>query len=91
MVELKKINEKLFYLFAGGLIIEALEQEILEKAFAFSAIFGSILLISFLIDKLADCWGWVETIKDWIENIIEIIGDFFVGIWDKIKEAFGYD
>ncbi|MFA5070911.1 MAG: hypothetical protein WC511_00900 [Candidatus Pacearchaeota archaeon] len=91
MVELKKINEKLFYLFAGGLIIEALAQEILEKAFAFSAIFGGILFILFLIDKLADYWDWMETIKDWIENVIETIEDFFENLWDKIKEVICYD
>jgi hypothetical protein len=82
MSELEKINEKLFYLFAGGLIIEILAIESLRRSFLFSAILGAILLVSFSIYKLADYWEWVEAIRDWIEEFIEMIGDWF-------KEAFG--
>lgn len=89
MSELKKINEKLFYLFAGGLIIDILAKESLKNAFLFSVILGSILFISFLIYKLADYYDWINSIKEWIEEIIEIAEDFFDDAIEWIKEVFG--
>lgn len=88
MEKLKKLIEKIFYFFTGGLIVEILMIESLKSAFTFSIVFGGILLILFLIYKFAEVWEWVEVIKDFLEDIIEAIENFIENVIDWFKEVF---
>jgi hypothetical protein len=75
MVELKEINTKIFYFWAGGLIIEVLTKEILKKAFAFSFVLGICLLASFLINKFSEEVSLFYAIKEFIEDKVECLED----------------
>lgn len=85
MNELKKLNRKLFYLWVIGLIIGDLAKESLKNSFLFSKILGGILLTLFLICKFADVWEWVETIKNYIEEIINEVIGWFGGVEEDEK------
>ncbi len=77
-----EIIRKIFYLFAGGLITSALATESLKLAFNFSIFLGLILLISYIINQLAEYFEWAETIVNFLDELNDKVEDIFENIKD---------